>query len=652
MGERKKQFVLLIDYITSEYSDILMHGIQDACKEADVDLYVFSIGELHNLQIPENYQYLSLSGLLTSANVDGIILAAGTQMHFMTRKELSSYFASYKSIPIVSISIALTGIPSIIVDCQQAYKELISNLVQVQGCKKFGIMGVRSNSAEVRERTRFIKQYLEEEKIPKQNVHLWRSRFDYSSTVAELNYYYQVNGKFDFDAIICLNDEMAFACMDFCRLHDLKVPDDVLIAGYDDIERTRVSLPSMTSINQRLYDQGFQSVKTLNDIINKKDVPKVQVIEAKTIIRDSCIRNKKLKPESNYLLYEKKTDMTFFSNTVTTEWYAKKNQIFQINSFYNQMQYDISKEQLKKRINSEAQSFGLSAFAIVLYNIPIDTPVPFDYFTMPKKAYLFSGYDEKSGYNSDQDKHVYNFDPKTKILPEEIFVSGPEGFYVCSLFHKTLQYGYLVFRAGDYDLMIYDLFTKIISSIIASVHTFELVHDEHKKTKQKYDQLDVIASTDELTGLYNRRGLYEVGQTTLKFAKAMNQSGIIVFSDMDNLKKINDTYGHEAGDKAIIAESIILKGNFRSNDVISRIGGDEFVMVCPGLTKEAFLRIKKQINSDCEMWSQTSKSPFGISISMGFVEYPHVHFGYQMTALLAKADSLLYQEKRKKKAKL
>lgn len=129
----------------------------------------------------------------------------------------------------------------------------------------------------------------------------------------------------------------------------------------------------------------------------------------------------------------------------------------------------------------------------------------------------------------------------------------------------------------------------------------------------------------------------------------MGQSGMIVYCDMDGLKKINDTYGHETGDKAIVAESIILKGNFRSNDVVARIGGDEFALVCAGMNENAFKRIKEQVDADCVKWSEDNKSPFRLSISMGAIKYPSETDGYEIAPLLSQADSLLYIEKRNKK---
>lgn len=651
MSDKRYRIALVIDYIISDYSNTLLDGIKSACKDFNIELLIFPIGELHSVQYAFDYQYVAVTGLLNSSNVDGIIFASGTQMHYLTKPELASYLKSYKLLPAVSISVEIPGIPSITVDCANAYRELIDNLINVQKCKKFGIMGVRSNSSEVRTRTRILKALLEERGFGQKDVHFWKANFDYGVTMNELDTYYNVNKKFDFDAIISLNDEQAFACIDFCKKHHFRVPEDIVIAGFDNIKRDELFFPTITSIDQKVFEQGYTSVSTIKDIIDGKSVQKNKVIDATCMIRQSTTRFENYTPETNYLFYKNLHVERLENFNTISEWYQKKNQIFQITRFYNEMQYDMTQEQLRKRINNDVKCFGVTALAIVLYENPIEMTTPFDYFTMPKKAHLFATFDYATDYDSTSSNDDVIFDPNKEILPQGFVNFNSEGIYVISLFHNTLQYGYIIFRRGTYDIAIYDLLSKIISTIISSVHSFMLVHNEHIKFQSKYNKLDIIANTDELTGLYNRRGFYDIGQTTLKFAQAMNQSGLIVYSDMDGLKKINDTFGHETGDHAIIAESVILKSNFRSNDVVARLAGDEFVMLCPGLTKEVFSRIKNQINKDCKKWTEKNKSPFLLSISMGCVEYPAVGIGYQLTPLLSEADSMLYMEKRSKKAK-
>lgn len=647
MVENQHRVALLFDYMTSEYSNLLLDGIKTACELYNIQLYIMPVGEMHNMQIPFDYQNLSVTGLLTESNIDGILFASGTQMHYLTKAEFSSFVKSYRPIPCLSISVEVPGVPSIIVDSTNAYKNLIKDLVKNQKCKRFGVMSVHSNSSEVKTRNRIIKETLEENGIDYKTVQIWKGRFDYSSAKLELEHYYSVHKSFPFDAVICLNDEMAFAVTDFCREHNISVPDEVCVTGFDDIDRDRYAVPSLSTINQQVFKLGFESLLTLKAQIEGHNVPKLQVMDSKVILRKSTARYVSKNLDSRYISVD--ADCGTANDKAATEWYRMKNQIYQINRFYSEMQYDTSQEQLRRRIIDDVRAFSVTAFAIVLFNHPIEMAAPFDFFTMPKKAELFAAFDYTTGYDSNNVDEKLKFNPSKQILPPGVIQVDNRGVYVISMFHNTLQYGYIMLRTGTYDISIYDLLSNIISTIVAAVHSFALVNNEHTKFQQKYDKLDIIASTDELTGLANRRGLYAKGQTTLKFAKAMNQKGLIVFSDMDGLKKINDSFGHEAGDKAILAESKILKGNFRSNDIVARIGGDEFVMICPGLTVEAFERIRQQVNKDCETWSETSKEPFKLSVSMGYVEYPSDKVGYQITPLLSEADSMLYLEKRRKK---
>lgn len=443
---------------------------------------------------------------------------------------------------------------------------------------------------------------------------------------------------------------MAYAALDFCSSKGIKVPEDIAILGFDDLERSAYCSTPLTSFDQQIFEQGYQAAQLLISSLKGEQVPQHTVLEAKVVIRQSTCKkgyskNLELSPYSQIGFRN-----NFFSSKYSgTEWYNKKDQFYRLTQFYTELQSDMTSEQLRHRLNDDIQSFGVSGSAIVLYENPIEMATPFDYFNLPHKAKVYAAFDKLTGYDSNNEDVPRSFNPKQSMLPEGILKFTDEGTVVFSLFHNTLQYGYLILRLGDYDVMIYDMLVKILSTIISSIYSFALVHSETTKYQAKYDKLDVIASTDELTGLHNRRGLYELGENTLALDEKSKRSGIIIYCDMDGLKKINDTLGHEAGDRAILAESIILKGNFRSNDIIARIGGDEFAIICPGLTEDAFKRIQKQIDEDCDAWSVANDSGFTLSISMGHIVYPSPKVGYQITPLLSEADSLMYKVKRKKK---
>ena len=184
--------------------------------------------------------------------------------------------------------------------------------------------------------------------------------------------------------------------------------------------------------------------------------------------------------------------------------------------------------------------------------------------------------------------------------------------------------------------------------MLTSVQNFKNPDVDENLIKERYAMLDRIAHTDELTGLMNRRGLYDFGQKALELAQSMQQKGLVIYGDLDGLKSINDNFGHESGDRAIIAAASILKSSFRSTDFVARVSGDEFIIISNGLSKEMFDGIKQKIQERCIEWTTKTNSLFLLSISMGSVEFPY-EGNYDLNMLMSIADTELYEEKKSKK---
>jgi len=122
---------------------------------------------------------------------------------------------------------------------------------------------------------------------------------------------------------------------------------------------------------------------------------------------------------------------------------------------------------------------------------------------------------------------------------------------------------------------------------------------------------------DELTRLYNRRGLFELGEQYLRIARRIGKQVLLIFADFDNLKAVNDNFGHTTGDQALIQTATILKRVFRETDIISRISGDEFVAVAginqPGDTRSMTSRLQHAI----EKFNKANRLPYIVSLSLG-----------------------------------
>lgn len=152
-----------------------------------------------------------------------------------------------------------------------------------------------------------------------------------------------------------------------------------------------------------------------------------------------------------------------------------------------------------------------------------------------------------------------------------------------------------------------------------------------------------LSFTDELTRLYNRRGFFALAEQRRQVALRVGMEFLIFFADLDNLKTINDHYGHHAGDIALGAIAEALSRAFTSEDIVARIGGDEFAAISFA-QPDRVEAICREIEREVGRFNEEHKLPVALTLSMGIA-----HFSLQesesIEALLEKADMALYSMK-------
>ncbi len=165
--------------------------------------------------------------------------------------------------------------------------------------------------------------------------------------------------------------------------------------------------------------------------------------------------------------------------------------------------------------------------------------------------------------------------------------------------------------------------------------------------KNMEEQLRALSLTDELTGLHNRRGFLSVAQQNLFLAKRARLNAALIYIDLDNMKSINDNYGHEEGDRALRTVAAILRRVFRESDVLARLGGDEFVVLHlepRGETQTAQTRLQQTLTEV----NDQRVLPYALAMSIGIVhQHPNAHA--TLEELLALADAQMYEIKRTKR---
>ena len=278
----------------------------------------------------------------------------------------------------------------------------------------------------------------------------------------------------------------------------------------------------------------------------------------------------------------------------------------------------------------------ISKTLIYFYSQPINLSKG-EKLSIPSKIYL--------SMFIDNDSDIQQFSPEVAINPNKKLFSSEylkdeNGTYIFQpIYSGEKNYGFMICKLTSDYFSIYPIYLKIL--ITGSAYSYE-----YTQLILNNSSLSMQSKTDELTRILNRRGFLELGQKSIDLALEMKNTGIIFFIDMDGLKTINDTYGHKMGDEAIKAQALVLKKSLRMNDVVGRIGGDEFVAIAIGMTPESLSKIRKKIEKQSAIISTEKNFPFTLSCSIGAI--PFTDSEKNLSELLLGADALLYEEKHQK----
>lgn len=174
-------------------------------------------------------------------------------------------------------------------------------------------------------------------------------------------------------------------------------------------------------------------------------------------------------------------------------------------------------------------------------------------------------------------------------------------------------------------------------------HVYGMYHDISDR-KRAEEELRALSLVDALTGLPNRRAFVTLSDQALKWAARATKEVMLIFIDVDNLKQINDTHGHLAGDRALVDTARVLKETFREADIVARLGGDEFIALITTEAPDAGELIIQRVEARVDAHNKTEDRPFALGLSIGYTRSPAG--GANLLELMAQADAALYDRKR------
>ena len=162
-----------------------------------------------------------------------------------------------------------------------------------------------------------------------------------------------------------------------------------------------------------------------------------------------------------------------------------------------------------------------------------------------------------------------------------------------------------------------------------------------KKLTDQNKKLDRLAVTDGLTNVYNRKYLHEALEQQVQFAERYRTDLSICMFDLDHFKKVNDIYGHTAGDEALISFAQVLKNHTRKTDIVGRYGGEEFVVIAPNTSILDFYNVVEKLLDETRGLRFKFNEDYQLTFSAGIAKYNNENADH----FIRRADDLMYKAK-------
>ena len=576
-----------------------------AIKDFDTHFYIGFAASNENDSF--NVGQFNIYKLAKLEEYDGLIVFSGLLNDPILAQQACKE-AKKRGIPVVSIGMQIKDIPYVGINNSDGMRELVEHLITEHGVKNVVYIGGTKTHVDSVERLEVVKEVMKKHdlKLPKKNIFYgdWvnEKAIAFTDELAK-----SPDGLPD--VIICANDIMALAVA--CELRDLgyELPRDVIVTGFDHIGEGSVSYPALTTVDQDYETIGYNSCKLLYDIVKGKKKEKYSFVSSKLVIGESCGCN--LEADSPYdirrrdycrNIHAKSKQADFFNRFMR----AERTQILE-SSGYSDM-----KKRLREFYSSNREYIGDN------------------YYVMLNRSYFenISGDDSDllcNGYDADFDTTVALYDGKISDkgidknlrIPGFIKIPGEQHIYFFYPLHNNqYNYGYVVFRDGTY---IIDEAFRIYEYLEKMEHSFKEFRI-NMRLEQANRDLRFLYDKDPMTGLYNRFCFVSHAIPIVEGSSERSKQALIMFIDINNMKKINDRYGHVYGDKAIHILSDSITHSIDDDDAIGiRFGGDEFLIIAGNADKKYAEKIKRKITSYIEKENSRGVNPFKFSISIGYV---------------------------------
>lgn len=608
------------------------------CKEV-VNLYIFSSSGNWSWDKEYNIGEYNIYRLPDFKDFDGIILDLNNVVMDDIRREVIER-AKASKVPVISIGCEMEDFYYTGIDNYSAMYQIIEHMHKLHDCQSYWfIMGPEENYESAKRKSALI-DYMKEHEIPFSEKDFYHGNFEYSCGLEGFEALYTSHEGLP-DAVICANDNIAVGVGEASLKRGLRIPEDIRVTGFDNFDKACIYRPNITTVGHTREEVGESCADLFFKLWAGEKVDRHYFTKSNAIYWESCgcgnqaqidIR-KNLKDR---MMYDIETEQ-FEETVLLLEYelgYCKTipdimNCIAKfVSSFKCDAMYLVMDERIHAYKNKEKQNQT--------------------YESLSKEGFLVEGYPEhmklQFAYENGKRLDVSHMPPVEGIFPAFDYDKAGRDFLFLPLHFGKCAIGYFVIRNAVYLLEQQYLF-EVMSVLTKAIENL------HKKEKLEYlnAMLSRLYVHDALTGLYNRMGYMKLGNEFMEKEHKQGRAISVFFIDLDRLKEINDKFGHEYGDFAIIAVSKAIQKYCDKDAIVARIGGDEYVVlqrICNEAEEE---QLKKNIRHELEQMAQRMNFCIPLTVSIGCVSTDPA-LSYNVEEYVRHADEKMYKEKVDKKA--
>lgn len=629
------------------FSQEIMAGIDEAARAADCDVLALALRFSRDPDHAGDEAGTLALEYLGSDRIDGLVIVEG---HEWIRRNPGLL----RGRPAVSVVETLDGVPSFSIDNGPGLSAILDHLFDRHGYRNPVLVSGPSGVQDSRERLGMFLSALAARGISGGEDRVHYGNFTRADGVEAVKRFWG-SGESRPDVFICANDYMAMGAMDALAELGVRVPEDVAVTGFDDVPVFKHYQGILSSVRQPVRELGRRAVAALADSLEGRTAPAGGGrLSTEPVIRSSC--GCRPGPDkwigAPHPVLSARTDA---GSPIAPDRLAEL--LFQLESSDN-----LANQRLDLRIDQSVSSFckayirdwgfddhqakeaglldalGAGDFYLVL----LPGPQP-GIGGEARLAVAWSG-----GERVALPPGGLGF-PARDILPAAILAGRRSSLMAMGIAESQSRFGLYFLSPGVRGTNSFEKLGARLAESMRAVRSAREFKELSEKLKETSAKLEELSLSDELTGLYNRRGFLTFAAQQITYCRRQRQAFSILYMDLDGLKGINDTWGHESGDAALRAMAELLMKAFRSSDIVSRIGGDEFCVLAPNTANRRSDSILERLSSLLRSFNADGAHPWRLSMSVGEFHSDPADSS-PIEAMMREADARLYQEKKTKRS--